>query len=180
MAEIFRLCRIADGVQSKIQRKRATWALRRVYHRSLRKIKDKIKECHRKLALFLCENYRVVMIPKFEVSRMVKRANRKLLSKTVRQMCSWSHFAFRQALKAKAETCPWVTVVEVDEAYTSKTCEECGHLHQKLGGNKTFKCPNCNHVADRDLHAARNILLRYLTREGIALPGEAASAAFGA
>ncbi|MCP4448234.1 MAG: hypothetical protein GY811_23280, partial [Myxococcales bacterium] len=34
MAEIFRLCRIADGVQSKIQRKRATWALRRAYHRS--------------------------------------------------------------------------------------------------------------------------------------------------
>ncbi len=34
MTEIFRLCRIADGVQSKIQRKRATWSLRRAYHRS--------------------------------------------------------------------------------------------------------------------------------------------------
>ena len=62
----------------------------------------------------------------------------------------------------------------VDEAYTSKTCEECGYLHQKLGGNKTFECPKCGHTADRDLHAARNILLRYLTREGIAIPGEAA------
>lgn len=170
MNEIFRLCRLADGIKTKMSKKRATWTLRRAYYRALRKIKDKIKECHRKLALFLCENFRVVMIPKFQVSRMIKRRNRKLNSKTVRMMCSWSHYAFREALKAKTEMFPWVQVVEVDEAYTSKTCEECGHLHQKLGRSKVFKCPNCGHRADRDLHAARNILLRYLTRAGIPVP----------
>lgn len=170
MATIFKLCREADGIQSRISRTRATYSLRRAYHRVLRKIKDKIRECHRKLALFLCENFRVVMIPEFETSRMIKKRNRKLRSKTVRQMCCWSHYSFRQALKEKAELFPWVKVVVVDEAYTSKTCEECGHIHRKLGGNKTFKCPECGHVADRDLHAARNILLRYLTREGIPVP----------
>jgi len=101
----------------------------------------------------------------------VKRRNRKIKCKTVRQMACWSHYAFREALKAKAELCPWVTVVEVGEAYTSKTCEECGHLHQSLGGNKMFQCPSCGHTADRDIHAAKNILLRYITRENIVLPG---------
>ena len=77
----------------------------------------------------------------------------------------------REALKSKNALFPWYTIVEVGEAYTSKTCEECGTLHQKLGGNKVFKCPKCNHTADRDLHAAKNILLRYITREKLLSEG---------
>lgn len=167
MKQVFVLCRQADQIQSKISKTRATWSLRRAYHRKLRKIKDKVKECHNKLALFLCENYRVVLIPKFQVSRMVKKRNRKIRSKTVRQMCCWSHFAFREALKAKAAFFPWCKIIEVGEAYTSKTCEECGHLHQTLGSSKVFKCPKCSYTTDRDLHAAKNILLRYITRENL-------------
>ncbi len=56
MKQYFVLCHQADEIQSRIAKKRATWSLRRTYHRKLRKIKDKIKECHNKLALFLCEN----------------------------------------------------------------------------------------------------------------------------
>ena len=170
MTQIMVLCRHADSIQSKISRKRATWALRHAYYRQLQTIKDKVKECHRKLALFLCENYRVILIPKFAVSRMVKKRNRKIKSKTVRQMACWSHYAFREALKAKAELFPWVRVVEVNEAYTSMTCEECGVLNHQLSGSKNFRCQECGHCADRDIHAAKNILLRYLTREQISLP----------
>jgi putative transposase len=110
-----------------------------------------------------------VLIPEFEVSRMVKRANRKINSKTVRGMLTWCHYAFRNTLKSKAELHPWCRIVEVGEAYTSKTCEECGNIHKKLGSSKVFKCPSCGYVADRDLHAAKNILLRYLTIEGLHL-----------
>ena len=169
MNYVFILCRQADQIQKKIsekkKQKRSTWSLRRAYHRKVRKLQDKIKECHNKLALFLCENYHVVLIPKFQVSRMVKKGNRKIRKKTVRQMCCWSHFAFRKSLKSKAALFPWCTIVEVGEAYTSKTCEVCGTLPNKLGGSKVFKCPKCNHTADRDIHAAKNILLRYITRE---------------
>lgn len=35
---------------------------------------------------------------------------------------------------------------ELDWGYTSKTCGECGNLHQKLGGSKDFLCPNCHRV----------------------------------
>ena len=61
-------------------------------------------------------------------------------------------------------------LIVCDEAYTSKTCGACGTLYQKLGSNKTFKCAACGYEADRDISAARNILLRYLTREGIGSP----------
>jgi putative transposase len=80
-------------------------------------------------------------------------------------MATWAHYRFRQTLKAKSELFPWVTVVECDEAYTSKTCPRCGKLNHKLGGKEVFVCPHdgCGYVASRDGSAARNILLRYLT-----------------
>ena len=122
------------------------------------------KEIHRKLAAWLCENYRVILIPVFETSRMVAtRGMRKISSKIVRSMLTWSHYAFRQLLKAKAELYPWVRVVECDEAYTSKTCGSCGEIHATLGGSKVFECKKCAYTADRDLNGARNILLRWLT-----------------
>ena len=37
-----------------------------------------------------------------------------------------------------------------------------GILNDSLGASEVFKCNNCGLKADRDLHAARNILLRHL------------------
>ena len=133
------------------------------WHRALFRIKNKVKALHRKISAWLCENYKVKLIPTFETSRMVRRANRKIRSKTARQMLTWSHYAFRAMLKDKAKLFPWVKVVEYIEAYTSKTCGNCGKIHHTLGGAKTFKCKHCKYVADRDISAARNILLRYLS-----------------
>ncbi len=94
---------------------------------------------------------------------MVRRAGRKIKSVTARGMLTRPHYAFREMLKAKAELFPWVNVVECDEAYTSNTCGCCGTIHQTLSGSKVFKCKACKYVADRDINAARNILLRYLS-----------------
>jgi hypothetical protein len=90
--------------------------------------------CHRvtdnKFALFLCENYCVIFIPKFEVSTMVLKTHRKLQAKTVRQMRSWLHHAFREALKTKAALFQWCQVVGVHVAYILKICKERDHqLH---------------------------------------------------
>ena len=53
-------------------------------------------------------------------------------------------------------------VFVVTEQYTSKTCCKCGALHHKLGGNTRFKCPGCGFEADRDIHAAFNVFLKFL------------------
>ena len=55
-----------------------------------------------------------------------------------------------------------VVVVEVSEAYTSKTCTKCGHIHTKLGGAKVFRCPKCNHRLPRDWQGALGVMLRAL------------------
>lgn len=47
---------------------------------------------------------------------------------------------------------------EIDEAYTSKTCSNCGHVKDKLKlSERTYECFSCGFVLDRDLNAARNI-----------------------
>ena len=50
----------------------------------------------------------------------------------------------------------------------SKTCTNCGELHRNLGGSKTFCCPKCKVVLDRDANGARNILLKFLTEHEMA------------
>jgi putative transposase len=92
---------------------------------------------------------------------MVAKAGRKFGSKTARAMLTWAHYRFQQFLKFQAKK-KNVVVVEVSEAYTSKTCTKCGHIHTKLGGAKVFTCPKCNHRLPRDWQGALGVMLRAL------------------
>ncbi len=183
MKRIFSLCLFLDKLISKVDSehmkklhgkkgRRKQRNHRKAIKRLRAKIKNEITELHKKLSTWLCSNYKVILIPKFEVKSMSQRKNRKIRRKTVRQMACWSHYYFRQRLKDKSELFNDCNVIECDEAYTSKTCGYCGIINTKLGSSKVFKCkqPNCpqrHFCSDRDIHAARNILLRYLTRNNI-------------
>lgn len=167
IGHIYRLCHWLDDLQSRWDTKgighHKRWRMRKAGARMRTRIRNLVDDLHCKLAKYLCERYHVVLLPKFETQGMVRRGKRRIRSKTVRAMLTWSHFRFKTRLVNKAREYPWCRVVIVSEAYTSKTCGRCGVIHDKLGGNKVFKCPSCGLVCDRDKHAARNILLRYLT-----------------
>lgn len=64
---------------------------------------------------------------------MVRKAERKLHTKTARMMLTFSHYSFQQRLLDKAKSYPKVHVHIVDEAYTSKTCTRCGLEKQPRG-----------------------------------------------
>jgi putative transposase len=76
-------------------------------------------------------------------------------------MLTWSHYQFKKVLKFQALKRGSV-VHEITEEYTSKTCSKCGHIHQSLGGNKTFKCPECGHRLNRDWNGCINIFNKSL------------------
>lgn len=61
------------------------YKLRKAGRRIQEKIRNLVNELHKQLALFLCRNYRVTLLPKFEISQMIKRFNRRISRKTVRQ-----------------------------------------------------------------------------------------------
>jgi putative transposase len=48
-------------------------------------------------------------------------------------------------------------VIDVNPAYTSKTCSECGYLNKELKSEKEWNCPECGVVHDRDENAANNL-----------------------
>ena len=134
--------------------------LKKAARKRRRRLRNLQEEIHRKAAKLLVANYDEILIPTFETSKMVEHSNRVLQSRTVRQLLTWAHYRFRQLLINKARERQGVRVLEVSEAYTSKTCGKCGKLHEKLGGNKVFRCPSCNYTMDRDVNGARNIFLR--------------------
>ena len=125
------------------------------------KIKNLREEMHRKVCNYLCKNYDVIMIPNFEVKKMINKKKRNISKDTVRRMLLLGHFSFRMRLIAKAKQYGRGLLI-VNEAYTSKTCTCCGFIHKNLGRSKVFDCPSCHIVYDRDVGAARNILLRSL------------------
>ena len=140
---------------------------KRAGHRMLLRIQNIVDDLHKKMANWLCRSYRVILLPSFRTSQMLwnKDGKRPLRRKTARAMATWAHYRFKQRLLNKAREFPWCRVIICDEHHTSKTCGRCGAIHNGLGSNKEFKCPqpDCDFVLDRDINGARNILIRYLT-----------------
>jgi IS605 OrfB family transposase len=147
---------------SKYNRKRRN--LRRKMQRLRNKIHHCVNDLHKKTASYLVNNFSTILIPKTNISDMVKT----LPPKVNRNLLALSHYKFRSYLKFKASytNC---NVLEVSEAYTSKTCASCGIEHTNLGGDKIFTCPNkkCSYELDRDIHGARNIYIRNITQSGL-------------
>jgi len=154
-ARIYRLCYQLDELYSK--RKRCSTNKYNIKLKRLKwKIKDLITEIHHKLALFLVRNFDTILLPSFETSNMVT----KLCSKVSRSMLGWSHFAFKTFLKFKAKEYS-SNVIDVNEAYTTKTCGNCGRINS-VGSKEIFSC-KCGIKIDRDLNGARNIFLKNIS-----------------
>ena len=142
---------------------RRRYNLKRVFRRLSYRIQDMVKDFHYRFANWLCQNYKVILLPYYQISQMVLRLNRKIRCKTVRGMLTWSPCLFRDRLMGVSRRYPGSHVIQLSEAYTTKTCRCCGFQHNKIGGSKIFKCPSCKVVYGRDDGGASNILLRYLT-----------------
>jgi len=70
-------------------------------------------------------------------------------------------YAFKSQLLYKARL-RGVEIVEVNEAWTTQTCSDCGVIGGPKGiaglGMRSWECAACEAVHDRDLNAAKNIL----------------------
>ena len=170
IGKIYRHCHHMDKLQGKIASTKSSGKCRvkKAWHRSIKRLKDLVSDAHRKVAKFLCEVYDVVFIPVFNTQDMVRRVERKISSKTSRAMLTWSHYRFRQMLKAKAAVTGTI-VKEVTEEYTSQTCTRCGNIKSDLGKRKIYECSGCGLRVDRDENGARNILLKSLVEFGASL-----------
>jgi len=154
---IYRLCLHLDRLMSSIskagckRRRRLKKAAERMHWR----VYDLIEDLHKKLANYLVRTFNRILIPVFETSQMVTQ----LVSRVSRSMLTFGHYRFKEYLKARGQQAG-CEVLEVNEAYTSKTCSYCGVIH-RIGSQRRMKC-GCGVDVDRDLNGARGIYLRAL------------------
>jgi len=53
---------------------------------------------------------------------------------------------------------------KIDERGTSKTCSQCGYQQKMPLSVRTYNCPECRLIMDRDCNSAKNILHRFIAR----------------
>lgn len=121
-----------------------------------KRIEFLVDELHWKTINFLVRNFKVILLPTFETSDMVKKDDRKINKSVVRSMQSYRFYEFGERLKNKCEEYG-VCLIRTNESYTSKTNSFTGEIFN-IGSRKSFKYDGV--TVDRDINGARNILLR--------------------
>lgn len=90
-----------------------------------------------------------IVVEALDVAKMAKRRK----GKNARGIYDAGMAEILRILKYKAARVG-IEVVEVDPAYTSKTCAACGHVNRALGSAERWTCPQCGTRHHRDVNAA--------------------------
>ena len=128
------------------------------------KIKNKRKDFHHKLSTKLVNQFEYIAVGNVSSSALAKTN----LAKSVLDS-GWS--SFRNMLKYKSIV-TGVLFEEVDEKFSSQICSNCGSLPSSRPrgiadlGIRTWICSDCSYTHDRDINAARNILMKSKFRIG--------------
>jgi putative transposase len=164
--KLYSLYKREDRLKSIISKENIKQSLKTKLHKQCAKLRTKaqhiVNDLHWKTCDFLTKNYQTILLPIFNSKQMANKNRRKLSKTSTRLLLGLSHYQFQQKLLFKAKM-RGRNVILCKEHYTSKCCGKCGILNEKLGSKKIFECANCNLVMDRDIHAARNILIRALS-----------------
>lgn len=126
-------------------------------HRRLKNIRE--NHIHQTTAAIVKNKPSRIVMEDLNVKGMMK--NRYL----AKEIASEKFYEFRRQMEYKCE--PYgIQLVFADSFYpSSKTCSHCGHIKKDLKlNNRTYICPACGHVIDRDLNAAIN-LAKYFKSE---------------
>lgn len=102
----------------------------------------------------LVRNYDLICIEDLNVRGMMK--NHRLAK-------SLSDVSMGEFQRQLAYKCEWYgkTLVKVDRFYpSSQICSNCGYQNKKAKdlSVRTWRCPECGEIHDRDINAAKNIL----------------------
>jgi len=129
------------------ERRKRRIPIARVHERIANRRKDFVFKTAKKVI----DRYGFIAVEDLEVNRMVENGK---YSKSINDV-AWSMFFTLLFVKAE---CAGRTIVRVNPAYTTQTCSGCGHRQKLTIDVRTYKCPHCSLVLNRDHNAALNIL----------------------
>lgn len=126
---------------------------RRKLFRRAERVRD---DCHWKILNEWTKRYGGIVLPALQTRRL----SGGLRAKSNRVMFGVSHYTFLQRARFKCEETSCL-FASPGEEYTTKTCGNCG-VQRKPDGDRVFRCKSCGLSCNRDLHAARNIYVKWL------------------
>jgi putative transposase len=118
---------------------------------------ENISDCRRdflhKISTGLVNDYSIIALEKLASREMAEQNYGKSINDA-----GWNMFANMLAYKAEGAGC---RIVFVNPENTSKICSKCGNIRNDLTlWDRMYTCPKCGLNIDRDLNAARVILIR--------------------
>lgn len=121
------------------------------------KIKHQRKDRLHKLSEHLTREYDLISIEDLNMSALKQTLN---LGKSYSDN-GWGMFVTMLLYKGKRNGC---YIIKIDKWFpSSKTCSKCGYVHKELQlSDRTYVCPVCGNLIDRDEQAAINIDLEGL------------------
>jgi putative transposase len=135
-------------VKDSNHKEQARLALCRLYE----SISDKRSDFQWKLAHDLCRQYDTIFIEDLNLNGMTRLWGRK--------MNDLAHGQFVSILEQVAAKYG-CTVHKIDKWFPSSKLCDCGYKNDNLSLNdRTWVCPRCGQIHDRDVHAAEMILRR--------------------
>ena len=110
-----------------------------------------------KLSLSIVKEYDLIAVEHLNIKEMLKDKRYKRLHRLIQNL-GWYSFLTKVQYKAN-----WYgkSFVSVDTYFpSSQTCSECGYqnVNVKDLSLRTWECPNCKAIHDRDANASLNIL----------------------
>jgi len=149
--------------------------LSQVYQRVSQQKRNKQLDCLHKASHLIAHRLaeRAVVIGDLSQRQMVmkkqehetrqERTKRKLHNRLVYN--DWGLYLFVQMLEYKCLLYGKELHI-IRERNTSKMCSHCSHMQQMPLYKRTYRCPNCSLVMDRDENSAVNIYQRFVARRG--------------
>ncbi len=145
--------------------------LSRVYKRVSERKRNKQRDCLHKASHLIAGTLaeRAVVIGNLSQRQMVmkKQENETPKERKKRQIRNrmvyndWGLYSFVQMLAYKC-LLYGKELHSIDERDTTKMCHACKHLQAMPLWKRTYRCPNCGLVMDRDENSAVNIYERFL------------------
>ena len=154
-----------DAKERKLKRYQRILARKQRGSNNRRKAKQKVARCHSKVrdarrdflhktSTRIVRTHSAVAVEDLNVAGMVRnRCLAKAISRT-----GWAEFRELLAYKCHRDG---RTLAVCDRWYpSSKTCSACGHLLTTLNlSTRAWTCPGCGARHDRDINAAKNIMV---------------------
>jgi putative transposase len=150
-----RFFRQEEKALAKVQRKHAKLSKGTPERRTHRKVVARVHEriawrrqnFTHQTSRKMVTQFGVICVEDLNVNRMV---HNHCLAKSISDV-AWSTFFDQLAVKAEEAG---RTLIKVNPAYTSQTCSRCGHRQKMPLSERSYHCPCCLLVIDRDRNAA--------------------------